>query len=130
MNLNLRIECLPEPTLMFGGNATGVEPRRMMTRYGAVDKACAPKELRIGIVGPSADVRFARAWLPRLNSVGIARERSAKRYRDWPGSRQVLGVTFVVDDRFVRPVNDERLNVALHRSSGRRRCVGGPPEPC
>jgi hypothetical protein len=117
MNLNLRIECLPEPTLMFGGNATGVEPRRMMTRYGAVDKACAPKELRIGIVGPSADVRFARAWLPRLNSVGIARERSAKRYRDWPGSRQVLGVTFVVDDRFVRPVDDERLNVALHRSS-------------
>src|SRR5438128_3676113 len=117
MNLNLRIECLPEPTLIFGGNATGVEPRRMMARYGAADKVCAPKELRIGIVGPSADVQFARNWLPRLNGVGIAQERSAKRYRDWPGSRQVLGVTFVVDDRFVRPLDDDRLNLALHRSS-------------
>lgn len=117
MNLNLRIECLPEPSLVFGGNATGVEPRRMMTRWGAADKVCAPKQLRLGIVGPSADVQFARNWLPRLNSVAIARERSAKRYRDWPGAEQVLGVTFVVDDRFVRPVDDERLTIALQRTS-------------
>jgi len=117
MNLNLRIECLPEPSLVFGGNATGVEPRRMMARWGAADKVCAPKQLRLGIVGPNADVHFARNWLPRLNSVAIARERSAKRYRDWPGAEQVLGVNFIVDDRFVRPVDDDRLTLALQRTS-------------
>src|SRR5438132_9385252 len=64
MSLNLRIECLPEPVLLFGGNATGVEPRRIMAKYGAADKVAAPNELRIGIVGPAADVQFARNWLP------------------------------------------------------------------
>jgi hypothetical protein len=117
MNLNLRIECLPEPVLMFGAKATGVEPRRMMARYGAADKVCAPKQLRLGIVGPSADVQYAKNWLPRLNSVAIARERSAKRYRDWPGAQQVLGLSFVVDDRFVRPLDDDRLKFALQRTS-------------
>ena len=51
MSLNIRIECLPEPKLLFGANETGVEPRRVMAKHGAADKS-APKELRIGIVGP------------------------------------------------------------------------------
>ena len=75
MSLNLRIECLPEPVLLFGGNATGVEPRRIMGKYGAADKVAAPNELRIGIVGPAADVQFARNWLPAVErSCDSARE--------------------------------------------------------
>src|SRR5437588_483309 len=116
MSLNLRIECLPEPVLLFGGNATGVEPRRIMAKYGAADKVAAPNELRIGIVGPAADVQFARNWLPRLNGVAIG-EKSARRYRDWPGARQVFGATFVADDRFIRPLDDDRLNLAFHRAA-------------
>jgi hypothetical protein len=73
-----------------------------------------PRELCIGI-GPAADVQIARRWLPRLNSMGVAREKSARRYRDWPGAQQALGVTFVIEDRFVRPLDDDRLNLALHQ---------------
>src|SRR5947209_3165998 len=103
MSLNIKIECLPEPKLLFGADETGVEPRRVMAKHGAADKS-APKELRIGIVGPAAEVQIARAWLPRLNRMAIAREKSARRYHNWPGARQALGVTFVVEDRFVRPL--------------------------
>lgn len=116
MSLNIRIECLPEPKLLFGANATGVEPRRVLAKYGPADKS-APKELRIGIVGPTAEVQIARRWLPKLNNVAIAREKSARRYRDWPGAQRVLGVTFVIEDRFVRPLDEDRLNLALHKSS-------------
>jgi hypothetical protein len=116
MNLNIRIECLPEPKLLFGANETGVEPRRVMSKHGAVDKS-APRELRVGIVGPAAEVQIARAWLPRLNRMAIARENSARRYPNWPGAQQALGVTFVIEDRFVRSIDEEKLNLALHSSS-------------
>ncbi len=116
MSLNIRIECLPEPNLLFGTNEKGVEPRRVMAKHGAADKS-APRELRIGIVGPAAEVQIACAWLPRLNRMAIAREKSARRYPNWPGAQQAFGVTFVIEDRFVRAVDEERLSLALHRSS-------------
>ena len=90
MSLNIRIECLPEPKLLFGANETGVEPRRVMAKHGAADKS-APKELRIGIVGPLAEVQIARAWLPRLNKMAVARENNAKRYPELAGSTTSTG---------------------------------------
>jgi hypothetical protein len=116
MSLNIRIECLPEPKLLFGGNETGVEPRRAIAKHGAADKS-TPRELRIGIVGPAAEVQIARAWLPRLNRMAIARENSARRYPNWPGAPQALGVTFVIEGRFVRSIDEDKLNLALHNSS-------------
>jgi hypothetical protein len=116
MSLTIKIECLREPSLLFGGNAEGVEPRRIMAKAGAVDGAGAP-ELSIGLVGPTEDISIARAWLPRLNTMAIARERNAKRYHDWPGAQKTLGAKFVVDDRFVRPIDADRLALALNRTS-------------
>src|SRR5258705_13774375 len=103
MSLDIRIECLPEPMLLFGSNETGVEPRRVMAKHGAADKS-VPKELRIGIVGPTAEVEISRAWLPPLNRMSIAREKSARRYPNWPGAQQALGRTFVIESRFLRAV--------------------------
>lgn len=116
MNLKIKIECLREPNLLFGGDQTGVEPRRVMAKAGAADSA-APKEIRIGLVGPAQEVQLAQRWLPRLNSVSIAREKSARRYRDWPGALKAFGATFTVEDRFVRPLDGNRLTLALNRSS-------------
>lgn len=116
MSLNIRIECLPEPKLLFGGNETGYEPRRVMAKHGPADTT-APSVLRIGIVGPAQEVQTAREWLPRLNRMAVAREKSARRYPNWPGAAQALGVTFSVDDRFVRQLDGDRLNIALQRSS-------------
>lgn len=118
--MNIRIECLPEPKLLFGAEATGVEPRRMMAKFGAADKT-SQSVIRVGIVGPAVEVDIARAWLPRLNKMAIAREKSARRYPNWPGAQQVLGVTFVDEDRFVRPLDEQRLALALGRQSDAER---------
>ena len=112
MSLDIRIECLPEPKLLFGANEAGIEPRRVLARYGAADKS-APREIRIGLVGPAAEVRIARTWLPRLNHMAVAREKNGRRYPNWPGSQQAFGVKFVVEDRFVRTVDDDKLTAAL-----------------
>ena len=82
--MNIRIECLPEPQLLFGGDELGVEPRRMMAKFGAADKS-SNKDIRVGIVGPTAEVKLAKAWPPRLNKMAVAREKSARRYPNWPG---------------------------------------------
>jgi hypothetical protein len=116
MNLKIKIECLREPKLLFGRGETGVEPRRIIAKAGAVDSG-APKEIRIGLVGPAEEVRLARRWLSRLNNVAIARERSARRYRDWPGAQRAFGATFTVEDRFVRTLDAERLTLALNKYS-------------
>jgi hypothetical protein len=116
MTLAIKIECLPEPELLFGRGATGVEPRRTMARASAVD-AGAVKDILVGLVGPADEVALARRWLPRLNGVAIAREKNARRYRDWPGAAKALGVHFVIEDRFVRPLDQERLSLALSRTS-------------
>jgi hypothetical protein len=119
MTLNIKIECLPEPALLFGHGETGVEPRRVMARAGAAGTA-ASTHVRLGLVGPAEELRLAVRWLPRLNGVAIARERSARRYRDWPGAQRALGVTFAVEDRFVRPLDQERLALALSRAASDR----------
>jgi len=116
MNLNIKIECLREPDLLFGHHTTGVEPRRVMAKVGAVDNG-GGEELSVGLVGPSEDIAIAKAWLPRLNTVAIAREKNARRYRDWPGAQKALGASFAVDDRFVRPLDPDRLALALGRTS-------------
>src|SRR5688572_28529793 len=115
MALNIKIDCLPEPTLRFGGGALGVEPRRALAKFGAADISSA-SEVRIGLVGAMDDLQLARRWLHRLNNIAVARERSAKRYRDWPGAPKAFGVRFVVEDRYMRPVDGDRLALALGRS--------------
>jgi hypothetical protein len=116
MNLKIKIECLPEPNLLFGGNHVGIEPRRLIAKVGAADSV-VPKDIRIGLVGPTQEVQLARSWLPRLNGVAIAREKSARRYRDWPGGQKAFGATFIVEDRFVRPLDPDRLTLGLNKAS-------------
>src|SRR3546814_209644 len=116
MSPRIKIECLPEPALLFADGVTGVEPRRALAKAGAADMQPG-RSIRIGLVGPAEEVRLARKWLPRLNRVAIARERSAHRYRDWPGAEKALGASFAIEDRFVRALDQEALTLALSRSA-------------
>lgn len=116
MSLSIKIDCLDEPELRFGSGHTGVEPRRVLAKVGTAD-AVPSREIRIGLVGPAEDIGFARLWLPRLNGVAVAREKSARRYRDWPGAQRAFGATFTVEDRFVRALDPDRLKLALSRPS-------------
>src|SRR5690606_37156709 len=102
--------------LLFCDGQTGVEPRRTLSNARSSGAASA-RQIRIGLVGPPQEIKFARLWLPRLNAVAVAREKSARRYRDWPGAQRAFGATFVVDDRFVRPLDQDRLNLSFSRPS-------------
>jgi hypothetical protein len=114
MNATIKIECLAEPELLFGSGQTGVEPRRVMAKAGASDAVFA-RQIRIGLVGPPDEVALARRWLSRLNGVAVAREKSARRYRDWPGAPRAFGATFTVEDRFVRALDKDHLALTLSR---------------
>src|SRR3546814_19822649 len=120
MSPRIKIECLPEPALLFADGVTGVEPRRALAKAGAADMqpGCS---IRIGLVGPAEEDRLARKWLPRLNRVAIARERSAHRYRDWPGAEKALGASFALEDRVVRALDQDARTLALSRSAPEER---------
>jgi hypothetical protein len=116
MTLSIKIECLPEPELLFGGSAHGVEPRRLMAKSGPADSAGA-RQIRVGLVGPAEVIRLARLWLPKLNSFSVARDKNARRYRDWPGAPRAFGVTFEIEERFVRAIDEEHLKLASGKAS-------------
>src|SRR5512145_8299 len=115
--MNIQIECLPEPCLMFGGRKTGFEPRRALPGAGPVD-AGRVREQRLGLVGREEDVEAARRWLERLNHFAPAHEGNAARFRNWPGALKALGVRFSVDDRFVRVIDESRYVVATRPNAG------------
>ena len=102
--MRLSIECLLEPELSFGGASKGFEPRKVLASSGPADVGRL-HEIRLGLVGPEDDVVAVRRWLARLGGFLPARERNATRYRHWPGSERALGVRFLVEDRFVRPLD-------------------------
>ena len=49
--------------------------------------------------------------------MAIAREKSARRYRDWPGAQKAFGVSFVVEDSFVRPLDGDRFDSGAPQNS-------------
>jgi hypothetical protein len=110
--MKVKIECLREPKLAFGGGRIGLEPRRIMSSAGPVDGGRI-SEVRLALVGPEADVAAARRWLAKLNQFMAAREGNSQRYRDWPGAARALGVRFLMEDRFVRPVDQTRFEQAV-----------------
>src|SRR5581483_9503631 len=113
--MKIKIECLPEPELAFGQGRTGLEPRRILAKAGPAD-AGRISTIRLALVGPSADIEAARPWIQKLNGFLAAHEGNSARYREWPGAPAALGVRFVVEDRFMRPVDESRLELA--RSKG------------
>src|SRR5712664_2641158 len=115
--MRFTIECLVEPQLSFGGGTVGTEPRATLPVGGpAGGEGLA--EIRLGLIGPGQDVAIARRWLTRLNGLVPAKEGNARRYPDWPSAARALRSKFVVDDRFVRPLEDELVEAAI--SGGRK----------
>lgn len=101
---------------MFGLGATGVEPRRELTASGPADVR-GLREIRLGLVGPESDVAATRRWLSRLDHFLPAREGNAARYRDWPGVGRAFRANLIVDERFIRPLDQARVDLALRQGS-------------
>lgn len=111
MAISVKIQKLPEPKLSFGSGQTGVEPRRLLATAGPVDNKTI-SVVRLGIVGAEADVAAAKVWLERLNGFHAAKEGNTQRYRDWPGAQAALGTRFVLEPRYMRPIDQMRFDLA------------------
>lgn len=113
--MKIEIETISEPELDFGHGRIGVEPRRMMAlpRPGPAET----RKLRLGLVGPEADVAATRAWLEGMARFRPAREPNAARYRDWPGWRKALGVDVVIEERFVRVLPETQVQMGLQAAN-------------
>lgn len=114
--MKIRIECLPEPQLLFGATTLGLEPRRALALNGPADVG-RRSEIRVALVGLADDVAAAKRWVQRLNEYIPARESNAARFRHWPGAHRALGVRFVIESRFVRAIDDDRVAAALNQST-------------
>lgn len=117
--MKIKIECLPEPKLAFGQGKTGLEPRRVLAKSGPAD-AGRISVVRVALIGTPGDVAAARPWLQKLNGFLTAHEGNSSRYRDWPGAPSALGVQFIIEDRFVRPLDEARLELARQKGFSSR----------
>jgi hypothetical protein len=45
-----------------------------------------------------------------LDAFKPARERNARRFRDWPGAEKALGAKFEIDDHFVRRIDKSQFD--------------------
>lgn len=117
----MRAIVFDEPELEFAAGCRHVDPRFGVADYGPVDFGTigAPRDIRVGIVGPADGIDGARRWLERCREPIAAKsgDKSPRLFRDFPGYD--FDVTFrsrlVFDDAAVRTVAHRALSKAASR---------------
>lgn len=90
-----------------------VDPRRALATAGPVDNR-GVRPVQVAIVGLADDIRAAIDWIQGLSAFKPAKEKNARRFRDWPGIAQAFGIELCIEDRFIRNVDRARFE-HLHR---------------
>lgn len=117
----MKASVLDEPQLEFAGAWRHVDPRFGVADYGPVDLDApgAPREIRVGLVGPADGVGGARRWLERCRDPIAAKAtgKSPHLFRDFPGFD--TDVTFrsrlVFDESLTRVIANRSLSKATSR---------------
>jgi hypothetical protein len=109
MTIPIKIKCLPEPELQFSNGRRDVDPRRALAAHRPVDHR-GLRTIRLGLVGLPEDIAAARPWIAGLQAFKAARERNARRFRDWPGAEKALGTSFEIDEAFVRKIDESQFD--------------------
>src|ERR1700738_652580 len=104
MTIAMKIKCLPEPKIQFNNGRLDFDPRRALASSGPVDHR-GHRTFRLGLIGLDGDVAAARRWLGEMKLYRPAKEKNARRFRDWPGVEKALKAKFEVDDQFVRVID-------------------------
>ena len=100
----IKIKCLPEPELEFSNGRRDLDPRRALSANGPADHR-GLRTIRVGLIGLRDDVNAALGWIGGLQAFKAARERNARRFRDWPGTEKALGAKFEIEQQFVRIID-------------------------
>ena len=82
MAIPIKIKCLPEPQLQLSNGRLDFDPRRALSTNRPVDHR-GLRTIRVGLIGLGDDVSAARDWIGALDAFKPARERNARRFRDW-----------------------------------------------
>lgn len=85
---------LPEPELQFAHGHTHIDPRAGIRDFGPADLAtpAAPDKIRVGIVGPAAQLPALAAWLDRCrNGVPAKDSKYTNLFPPFPGFRRDVG---------------------------------------
>ena len=108
--------CLSQTWSWWRRPRTRAEARPQNQR--SARSAESPEIIRLGLVGPAAEVEAARGWLPRLNGLLVSTEGNSRRFRDYPGAPRAFAARFEVDSRFIRLLDNSRLQFALASRPG------------
>jgi hypothetical protein len=117
----MRASVFDEPEVEFANSCTHQDPRFGVADYGPVDLGTpgAPREIRVGIVGPADGVEGARRWLERCRTPIAAKEssKSPRLFRDFPGfdSDATFRSRLVFDDTLTRTISKRSLSKAMTR---------------
>jgi hypothetical protein len=109
MAIPIKIKCLPKPLLQFSNGRCDLDPRRALSANRPVDHR-GLRTIQLGLVGLADDISAARTWVGALHAFKPARERNARRFRDWPGAEKALGAKFEIDDSFVRRIDKSHFD--------------------
>lgn len=117
----MRADVFDEPQVEFAGGTRHVDPRFGVADYGPVDLGTpgAPRQIRVGIVGPAEGVEGARRWLERCRDpiASKAGDKSPRLFRDFPGfdSEVTFRSRLAFDDALVRTISNRTLTKAANK---------------
>lgn len=118
----MKASVLPEPELEFAAGARHVDPRFGIADYGPVDLRApgSPREISVGIVGPSEGIVGARTWLERCRDPIAAKpsNKSPRLFRDFPGfsPSATYRSSLTFDETLTRAIPNKTLSKAMSKA--------------
>ncbi len=105
---------IAEPELVFGDGERARDPKAGLADYGPVGSKAGHETLvSVGLVCVAEQAPAISTWICRLSSLQIDTERNALKFPAYPGSGQALRATFEIEDRFIRPISQGKLDLAF-----------------
>jgi hypothetical protein len=116
----VKAEHLPEPELEFGGGGRHVDIKSGLVQYGPLDQGAptAPRDIKVGIVGPPDAVEGLARWLGTCRTeIGAKDSRLTDLFVPFPGCSAVFGVDLALDSTFRAIVQARRIDQVVAQSA-------------
>ena len=112
--VKMDLQRITEPELVFGGGECTRDPKVGLTQYGPVGSRPAQTiPVSVGLVCVPDQAPAILSWIRRLSALQIDTERNALKFPAYPGSDQAFRANFEIEDRFIRPISQARLDLAF-----------------
>ncbi len=124
----MKAHVIDEPELEFRARNRHIDPRYGVAVHGPADadSPSAPRDIPVGLVGPSSAVDGMRSWLERCRTRIEAKEAKPGQenlHQPFPGfsTETNFGAGLVFDDALIREIPDRQLRALAKRRHRRGR---------